>query len=321
MRRIDLNEAGEFLRENDCFLILMHGSPDGDTLGCGYALCGALQQIGKKARAVCPDPIPKKFSYLFREIAEQEFEPRTIITVDVADSKLLYGMKELGEKAALCIDHHVSNTEYAERLLLAPEYAAACEIIFELLSSMPEVKITSCIADCLYTGIATDSGCFKYSNTSPQTHVYAAELMKLGADIVQINYTMFDMKSQGRLKLEQLTLGGIRYYAAGRIAVIHVTLDMINSIEGIDSEDIGALAAIPRQIEGVDIGICIKEKKPGLFKVSLRSSERADVAAIAQEFGGGGHARAAGCSFESSLEEAERQLVWICAKSLGQGLR
>lgn len=319
MRRIDLNEAGRFLRENDCFLILMHGSPDGDTLGCGYALCGALQQIGKKAKAVCPDPIPKKFDYVYREIEQQEFEPQTIVTVDVADAKLLYGMKELGEKAALCIDHHVSNTEYAERLLLAPEYAAACELMFELLSSMPEVKITSCIADCLYTGIATDSGCFKYSNTSPQTHVYAAELMKLGADIVPINYAMFDMKSQGRLKLEQTVLSKIRYYDAGKIAVIDVTQELIDSIEGIDSEDVGALAAIPRQIEGVDIGICIKEKKPGLFKASLRSSENADVAAIAQQFGGGGHARAAGCAFECSLEEAERQLVWACAKALERG--
>ncbi len=319
MRRIDLNEAGRFLRENDCFLILMHGSPDGDTLGCGYALCGALQQIGKKAKAVCPDPIPKKFDYVYREIEQQEFEPQTIVTVDVADAKLLYGMRELGEKAALCIDHHVSNTEYAERLLLAPEYAAACELMFELLSSMPEVKITSCIADCLYTGIATDSGCFKYSNTSPQTHVYAAELMKLGADIVPINYAMFDMKSQGRLQLEQTVLSKIRYYDAGKIAVIDVTQELIDSIEGIDSEDVGALAAIPRQIEGVDIGICIKEKKPGLFKASLRSSENADVAAIAQQFGGGGHARAAGCAFECSLEEAERQLVWACAKALERG--
>lgn len=318
MRRIDLREAAQYLRENDFFIILMHGSPDGDTLGCGYALCGALQQIGKKAKAVCPDPIPKKFNYMFREIEEQEFEPQTIITVDVADAKLLYGMKELGEKAGLCIDHHVSNTEYAERLLLAPEYAAACELLFELLSFMQDVKITPCIADCLYTGIATDSGCFKYSNTSPQTHVYAAELMKLGADIVPINYAMFDMKSQGRLKLEQLALSNIRYYDAGRIAVIDVTQKVIDSIEGIDSEDIGALAAMPRQIEGVDIGICIKEKKPGLFKASLRSSENADVAAIAQNFGGGGHARAAGCAFECSLEEAEKQLVWACAKALGR---
>lgn len=319
MRRIDLNEAAGFLRDNDDYLILMHGSPDGDTLGCGYALCYALQQIGKRAKAVCPDPVPKKFGFMQRELKQQEFEPRTVVTVDVADTKLLYSMKEQGDCAALCIDHHVSNTEYAERLLLAPEYAAAAELMFELLSSMKDVDITPVMADCLYTGIATDSGCFKYSNTSPQTHVYAAELMKLGADIVPINYAMFDMKSQGRLKLEHLALSRIRYYAAGRIAVIDVTQSLIDSIEGIDSEDIGALSAIPRQIEGVDIGICIKEKKPGLYKVSMRSSENADVSAIAQQFGGGGHARAAGCSFDTTLEDAERRVVWACAKALGNG--
>lgn len=132
-----------------------------------------------------------------------------------------------------------------------------------------------------------------------------------------INYAMFDMKSQGRLKLEQLALSRIRYYVGGRIAVIDVTQSLIDSIEGIDSEDVGALSAIPRQIEGVDIGICIKEKTPGFYKVSLRSSENADVSAIAQQFGGGGHARAAGCAFETTLEDAEKKIVWACAKALG----
>ena len=320
MRRIDLNEAANFLREHDKFVILMHGSPDGDTVGCGTALCEALQQMGKLAKAVCPDPVPKKFGYMFNGVKEQEFEPETVIAVDVADTKLLYGLRKLGEKTQLCIDHHVSNTEYAERLLLAPEYAAAAELMFELLSSMKEIRLTNTIADSLYTGIATDSGCFKYSNTSPQTHVYAAELIKLGADIVPINYAMFDMKSQGRLKLEQLALSKIRYYAGGRIAVIDVTQALIDSIEGIDSEDVGALSAIPRQIEGVDIGICIKEKTPGFYKISLRSSENADVATIAQQFGGGGHARASGCAFETSLEDAEKKIVWACAKALGNSV-
>lgn len=317
MRRIDLREAAAFLRCSDNFLILMHGSPDGDTVGCGTALCAALQQLGKKARLECPDPIPKKFRYMYREITEQMFEPETIVTVDVADPKLLYGLSDVGEKAHLCIDHHVSNTEYAERLLLAPEYAAAAELMFELLSTIPGLKITYAIADSLYTGIATDSGCFKYSNTSPQTHVYAAELMKLGADITPINTVMFDTKSQGRLKLEQTVLSNIRYYSGGRIAVIDVTQSLIDSLDDIDSEDVGALSSLPKQIQGVDIGICIKEKKPGLIKVSMRSSENADVAAIAKQFGGGGHARAAGCSFECPMDEVEKKVVWACAKALG----
>ena len=112
-----------------------------------------------------------------------------------------------------------------------------------------------------------------------------------------------------------VTVGGNRYQVSTDVPDGGYLL--IDSIEGIDSEDVGALSAIPRQIEGVDIGICIKEKTPGFYKVSLRSSENEDVSAIAQQFGGGGHARAAGCAFETTLEDAEKKIVWACAKALG----
>lgn len=313
--RIEINEAVEFLKSHDDYLILMHVSPDGDTLGCGYALCGALQRMGKRAKAVCPDPIPHRFDYMREAFAEQEFEHRTIVTVDVADSRLLGDMKETGDKAELCIDHHVSNTEYAERLLLREHYAAAAELMYDVILALG-VEIDRTIANCLYTGIATDTGCFKFSNTKPQTHIYAARLMECGAEIAPINYAMFELKTQGRIKLEQEVLKNMKYYADGHIAVISVMLDTLAEIEDIDSDDVGAMAAIPRQIEGVDIGISIKEKKPGFFKASLRSSERVDVSRVAQSFGGGGHARAAGCSFENTYEETERLIVEACCEAL-----
>lgn len=313
--RIEINEAVEFLKSHDDYLILMHASPDGDTLGCGFALCGALQRMGKRAKAVCPDPIPHRFDYIREAAQEQDFEHKTIVSVDVADTKLLGDMKETGDKAALCIDHHVSNTEYAERLLLREHYAAAAELMYEVILAL-EVPIDRTIANCLYTGIATDTGCFKFSNTKPQTHIYAARLMECGAEIAPINYAMFELKTQGRISLEQKVLKNMKYYADGHIAVISVMLDTLAAIPDIDSDDVGAMAAIPRQIDGVDIGISIKEKKKGLFKASLRSSERVDVSEIAQSFGGGGHARAAGCSFECSYEETERLIVEACCEAL-----
>ena len=312
----NLEDAAHFLRGADKILILSHRSPDGDTLGCASALSRALIALGKSVMFRCADPVPPKFTYLFEGIEYGEFEPEHIVTVDVADKTLLGSLEPYGDKTDFAIDHQASCRPFAKETWVEGTAGAACELIARLIPALG-AEITPKIADCLYTGIATDSGCFKYSNTSPQTHVYAAELMKLGADIVPINYAMFDMKSQGRLKLEQLALSKIRYYSSGRIAVIDVTQSLIDSIDGIDSEDVGALSAIPRQIEGVDIGICIKEKNPGFYKVSLRSSENADVAAIAQQFGGGGHARAAGCAFETSLEDAEKQIVWACAKALG----
>lgn len=313
--RIELSEAAEFLRGRDNFLILMHASPDGDTLGCGSALCGALQQLGKKARAVCPEEIPAKFGYMEQAYEKQEFEYETIVTVDVADAKLLGELRSVGEKAELCLDHHETNTGYAKRLVVKEHYASACELVYELLLELG-TDITVPIANALYTGMATDTGCFKYSNTSPQTHIYAARLIELGAQIAQINYAMFDMKTPGRLKLEQMVISGIKYYANGRVALISVSLEMLKSISDIDSDDVGALASIPRQIAGVDIGIYIKEKKPGLFKASLRSSENINVSEIASQFGGGGHARSSGCSFEGvTYEEAERLISDACVEA------
>ncbi len=313
--KIDVEQTAAYLMENDDYLILMHASPDGDTLGCGSALCIALQRLGKRARAVCPDAVPSRFDYLFAPVKVQEFEPKTIVCVDVADTKLLGDMKDIGDRADLCIDHHISNTDYAKRTLVKEDYAAACEVIYEVIAALG-LEFDKELANCIYTGTATDTGCFKFSNTSPQSHIIAAEMLRCGAEFTQINYVMFDMKTQGRIALEQQVLNGIKYFAEGHAAAITVSLDMLESIKDIDSDDIGALANIPRQIAGVDIGISVKEKKPGVFKVSLRSSERIDVSAIAQKYGGGGHKRAAGCSFDNcTMQQAVETIGKTCEQA------
>lgn len=315
---IDVEQAAEFLKANDDYLILMHASPDGDTLGCGHALCGALQRIGKRARAVCPEEIPHKFDYLFSACEKQEFEYKTVVCVDVADTKLLGEMKPVGDTAALCIDHHETNTGYAERTLVRGEYASACELMYEVINALG-IEIDKDIANCIYTGAATDTGCFKFSNTTPQTHMIAAEMMKKGADYAMINYVHFDLKTHARISLEQEVLKNIRYYEGGRIALIFVPLSLVNSLDA-DSDDVGALSSIPRQIEGVDVGICIKEKKNGSYKASLRTSQLVNAAEVCQLFGGGGHARAGGCSFFHGAEDAERRIVKASAEALRTAL-
>lgn len=318
--RIDVKQAAEFLRANDEFLILMHASPDGDTLGCGFALCGALQRMGKRAKAVCPEEIPHKFDYLTEAVTEQEFEPKLVVCVDIADTKLLGDMKELGDTAKLSIDHHESSIEFAEMTLLKPEYAAACELVYEVINELG-VPIDRELANCIYTGISTDTGCFKFSNTTPQTHIYAAEMMKFGADYAAINYVHFDLKTQARIKLEQAVLDNIRYYEDGRVALISVPLSLISGMPDLDSDDIGALANIPRQIEGVDVGICVKEKKPGVFKISIRTSSLVNAAKLCAQFGGGGHERAAGCSMEGTLEETENRMSEAACEAVQKALK
>ena len=317
--KIDVKQAAEFLKSNDRYLILMHASPDGDTLGCGHALCGALQRMGKLARAVCPEEIPRKFGYLSKAVTAQEFEPENVVCVDIADTTLLNDMKELGDTAKLCIDHHESNREYAEMTLLRPEYAAAAELVYEVIKELG-VPIDKELANCLYTGMATDTGCFKFSNTKPQTHIYAAEMMKFGAEYARINYIHFELKTQGRLKLEQEVLNKIRYFENGRVAMISVPLTLVESLPDVDGDDVSALANIPRQIEGVDVGICVKEKKPGYYKVSLRTSALLNAAKICERFGGGGHERAAGCSFEGTIEDTQSKIVEASCEAVREAL-
>ena len=133
MREVTTAQAAQMLREADDILILTHQYPDGDTLGCAFAMCRGLLSMGKRTRVVCSDPIPQKYSYLYHDVKECAFEPRFILAVDVADAPLLgSGLSEYADRVDLCIDHHHSNTKYAANLLLK-EYAAAAEVVFEVL--------------------------------------------------------------------------------------------------------------------------------------------------------------------------------------------
>ncbi len=224
----------------------------------------------KRVFVVCPDKIPEKFGYLIKEY--EAFEPETVVAVDIADEKLLGSLYDrYSGRVALCIDHHGSNTKYAEMLYLEADAAAACECIYNVINELGTV-ITPYMASCLYTGIATDTGCFKFSNTTPRSHRYAAELIEKGADYGEINRVMFEVKSRGRIAMERKVLENIEFYYGGRCAVITVTRDMIKET-GCPLGDLDGVTAMSRQIEGVQIGVTIKEKPDGKYKVSLRTFE------------------------------------------------
>ena len=159
----DLERAAALLKSWDKILVLSHRSPDGDTLGCASALCRALASLGKSVQFRCADAVPEKFGYLFRGIAFAEFEPERIVTVDVADKALLGALEPLGERADLAIDHHATHRPFAREAWVEGGAAAACQMIWKLIPALG-AEITPAIADCLYTGVATDTGCFRYAN-------------------------------------------------------------------------------------------------------------------------------------------------------------
>ncbi len=304
MKKIDVAKAAELLNAADNILILTHRNPDGDTLGSGFALMHALRSTGKKAKVLCCDEIPKKYFYMFGE-KQEDFSAEYTVAVDVADIKLLGNglSREFENKIDLCIDHHGSNTEYADNLLLR-SCAATCEIVYDIVNALG-VEITPLIADCLYTGISTDTGCFLFSNVTPETHIIAADLIKKGADYVNINKVMFETKSIGYFKLEELALNTIKTYFGGKCAVMSITQKMLSE-SGTDESDCDGIAGIPRKIDGVLVGVTVRERNDGSYKVSLRSHEPVDSAKICKLMGGGGHARAAGCEIDSDALESEK---------------
>lgn len=312
--KIDFKECAKLLLQQNNILILTHAHPDGDTLGSGFALCRALMQIGKKARVINDDEIPKKYNYLFDDIEFEDFEPSYIVAVDVATENLLGSLQDkYAGKIDLCVDHHLTNTEFAKKLLLR-DYPAACEIIYMLTNEMG-VKIDKKIADCLYTGISTDTGCFRYASTTAQSYRIAAELIDLGADNGKINRAMFETKTKTYVALEKLALNNMKMFCNDRVAVITVTQDMYAKT-GSNEQETEALAPLTRQIEGVEIGITIREKANKTCKASIRTYESVNAAALAKNFGGGGHAQAAACRFDCSVDEALEQIVKKCGEYL-----
>ena len=313
-KRIDIQAAADFLLSRNNFTILCHASPDGDTTGCGYALCKALRKIGKKANVCCADEFSARFSFMWENTANEDFEEETIISVDVADQKLLGSNKEKYEgRIVLAIDHHVSHVDFAENLCLEPDAAACGQTMFKIIKAMG-IPVDKDIAACLYTAITTDSGCFKFSSVTAETHIIAAELISLGIDFAALNYAFFDLKTKERVQLEEYVYTNMKFHLGGKCAVIVLPLA---SIEKVDGEDVGGVCSIPRQIEGVEVGVVLKEKKDGSWKASLRANSVADVQQICGHFGGGGHKKAAGCTFtDCTAEEAVEKLIPVIEKAL-----
>lgn len=315
--KIDFERAVSLLKEKDKILILTHANPDGDTIGSGFALLRALRQLGKRVKLLNGDIIPLKYSYLFEDLEVDEFEEEFVVSVDVAEKKLL-GDKLLpvyGDEVDLSLDHHSTSRLFAKETYCEPESASACEVVYLVIKALG-AEITKDIANCIYTGMSTDTGCFKYSNVTERTHLMAAELISSGADHYKINERMFDTKTQGSLALYKMCLDALSYFASGKIASICVTEDMLLK-SGTTKSDLDAIKPITRQIEGVKIGLTIKEEGGGKVGVSIRTDEDVDASAICKNFGGGGHVRAAGCEFRNiSVKEAEEKVVEYILKDV-----
>ncbi|MBQ3088635.1 MAG: bifunctional oligoribonuclease/PAP phosphatase NrnA [Clostridia bacterium] len=309
---ITLKDAADFLKQRDNFVILTHQNPDGDTLGSGFGLAMLLEKMGKKSTVICSDEIPEKYSY-FTKFAPQNADFKqdvTVVAVDVADVKLLGKLeKDYADRVELCIDHHVSNIGYAKSTYLDSEAAANCECIFDLAKEL-SIPVNENMALALYTGISTDTGCFRFSNTTSKTLRIGADLMELGIDTAEINRIMFETKSRIRVELERMALEAMEFHFNDTCAIITVTREMYEKT-GCKDEDLEGITSISRSIEGVIVGVTLRERAEGGFKISVRTYPPVDASEICKRVGGGGHIRAAGCQLgaEYSAEQAKAEML------------
>ena len=319
---ITLHDAARMLSGADDILILCHRYPDGDTLGSAYALARALQGLGKRAAVDGSHEPGKRYRFLRELITPQTFEPRFAVSVDVASASLLGEpmLSRWGDRVELSLDHHRTGQPFAKCTFTDPSAAAAAEIVFRLLPLLG-APLDAGIAAALYTGVSTDTGGFRFPNTTPETLRIAAALMEAGADAARLNRLLLDTKSRGFLELERRVLGAMRFFLGGRCAVCVLPRETLDRC-GVTDDEADAVPPMTRQIEGVLAGVTLREKENGDFRVSVRTQPGVDAARICRRFGGGGHSEAAGCTIHREdapdAEEAVRRLVRAVKDALPQ---
>ena len=308
-----LDEIKKEIIKADKIVILSHESPDGDAVASSLSVKHAVAKLGKEADVIIPE-FPKDFEFLPKadEIkVESDIENYDLaIAVDCADLKRLVGAKRYFEtaKKTIQIDHHSVNTMFADINYVDPVSPACCQILIGIFEYFG-IEIDKDLGTCILTGIITDTGGFQYSGVTPETFEFAAELLRKGVNISRICQKVLRNKTKDNCELIKLLYDRMDFLEDGKIAISYITLDDMQKVNATIGDDEG-LVEIERDIEGVEVGILLKEKEGANgYKVSMRSKEELNVSDVCLLLGGGGHKRAAGCFVSGTLEEAKSKII------------
>ncbi|MDD3164234.1 MAG: DHH family phosphoesterase [Oscillospiraceae bacterium] len=306
--RIDLTAAAAWLREHDNFVILTHRRPDGDAVGSAGALCMGLRQLGKRAVVLENPQFTPLYRPYLRDCVGAMPENPTIVSVDMATENLLLLTHEpVAGKTQLAIDHHESNDDYAALTAVRADYAACGEAIYEILR-MLGVTIDAAIGEALYVAISTDTGCFRYANTSAHTFTIAAALKTLGVEQYKINKLLFATKTLARMRLEARLTETIEFYAGGLIGLCTMPQAMMDEL-GVSEDDADGVSGFARSVQGVQIGVMIREVEQGAGKISLRTGDSFNASELCRTLGGGGHRAAAGATVPGGIDAAKQAVL------------
>ena len=310
MTNLTRAECALFLQAHDRFAIITHGGPDGDTIGSAAALCLGLRKLGKAAYVLHNPQVAEKFQHLLADLTKQDAEEGdTLVAVDVATARMLCEeARILAEKIDLRIDHHGTGVPFASYELVDSACAACGEIIYDLLALLG-VNVDAPIANALYTAVSSDTGCFRYANTTGNSFRLASACADASGDIFRINQRLFDTVTLGRLRLQSWVVEHMQVLQNGKVIVCGIPADIQEKL-GLADEDMGNLAGFLRSIEGVKMAATVRQDKEGHTGVSVRAVPGCDAAAVCQKLGGGGHKGAAGASLgDITMEEALGKLI------------
>jgi len=307
-----LKELIDLINKADSIAVLTHYSLDGDALGSSLGIALALDYIGKKVTVFIGEPIPRSLEFL---PGQNLISPDCDKTFDLAISLDNSDLKRLGSRADIYarakkkinIDHHTTNSMEADGLWIDQKASATGEMVYKLIKAMG-IPISKDIAVCLYTAIITDTGGFRFSNTTPESHIISAELIKCGIPFARIAKKVFDIVSHSKMSLLKKTIQNLTLFYEGKVAVSWLLYDDIHPLNA-QSDDYEGLVNVGVNLEGVEVSLFIREEEPGRFKGSLRANDYVDVAKIAGKFSGGGHKRAAGFTYEGKLDEIIRLVL------------
>lgn len=308
-------------------VIVPHVNPDGDAIGSSLALAFALQKTGKEVTLACADDVPQNLRFLpgwqqFKNARElfPDDKPTAVpenlwsfdlaIIVDLSVPKRLAHARHLllNAKRIAAVDHHELGEDLAEGILVVDSsYSATAMLLYDHWRNIG-FEFDADIAQCLLTGIVTDTGGFKHQNTDPQSLRAAADLMELGGDLAVIHQEVWDRKPYRAIKLLAFALGNIRLGALGKCLYSHLGLQEYENAEATDEDTEGIVNEIGR-VDSAVVFALFREHKPNRVRVSVRSHGDIDVSEICRRFGGGGHKNAAGCTFDTGINEAMQQLV------------
>jgi phosphoesterase RecJ-like protein len=304
MKILTKNECVQYLLQHDNYCILSHRRPDGDTIGSSAALCLGLRQLGKKAHVLLNPEISSRFAWLHEGLTKEAAqEGDTIVSVDVASPGMLpKAFMHLVDRIGLRIDHHASATSFTDCELVEGGRASCAELVWDVLCDAG-VTMDQAISEAVYVGVSTDTGCFRYSNTTDHTFATAAACAKAGARVYELNQELFETNTLGRLRMQAWIVDHMKMIRGGEMALVAIPMKVEEEL-GVTQDDMDNISSFPRTVAGVCMAATLRETADGDTKISVRAVPGYDATKVTEIFGGGGHKGAAGASMKMPIAEA-----------------